>query len=211
MQVKTLGTVLFALTFAVSAQATNFAVKGEDRSPEEAPKPIAAKSVKPDLSREAKKKEVEEKKKDLNGSRWDISRTPTNGKGGPEQDELIFQDGKVQFGSFGEDGFAASNYTITVPEGSETAIWETMQNSPKNGVLFVRGEWKDEQMSGIISHQTPDEPEKPAKDYNFTTSKKTAISPVSEPKEDAASEASAPGESVGSVFSSGPDGPTGNN
>lgn len=193
--------------FAVSAQATNFAGKSENAAAasEKSVKAAApAKAAKADPSREAKKKKVEEKKKELDGSRWEITRTATDGKGAPESDEITFQDGKVAFRSFGEDGFGASNYTITVPEGSETAIWETMQNSEK-GILFVRGEWKDEQMNGIISRQTPDEPEKPAKDYSFTTAKRTAISPVSEPKDAKVSDAPAAdqtGESDGNVLSS---------
>jgi hypothetical protein len=166
----------------------------------------AATPVKTDLSKDAKKKKIEEKKKELNGSRWDIALTASGPGGKTEDEELYFQDGKVSFKGFSEAGFGASNYTISMAEGSETGVWETMQTGSKNQVLFVRGEWKDEQMTGIVSHQNPDEPEKPAKDYTFTTKKRMAIAPVSAAKEKEAGVVAAPSsEEHSNVLSSEPE------
>jgi hypothetical protein len=211
---KRFGLTAVGVVFAVSAMAAeeapaksvkNFAARAADKPAAKekaaaAPAAAAPAAVKADASREAKKKQLAEKKKELNGSQWSISLVPSDGKGSPEPDELTFQDGKVSFESFGKMGFGSSNYTISVPEGSEIAVWETMQNSEKSGILFVRGEWKDDQMTGIISHQDPDQPEKPAKDYTFTTQKKIAISPESAKKDETA----APAASASGVLSSGP-------
>ena len=194
--------------FAVSAHAaTNFAstASTESKTEKTVEKPAAkaAPTAKPDVSKDAKKKRVEEKKKELNGSRWDITLTPSDGKGQPEPEVLTFQNGQVSFKSFSEDGFGTSNYTISIPEGSEIAVWETMHNS-KDGVLFVRGEWKDEQMNGIISRQTPDDPEKPARDFTFTTQKRMAIEPTSSSQSE---DKSAPALAAG-VLSTGPETPS---
>lgn len=212
--------VLALAMTAVSAQAaddatpvkktTNFAAANKVEKPAPAaPKPSAAAPApaaqpKKDVAREAQKKRVEEKKTELNGSRWDISLTGAGPERLKEDDVLTFQDGKVAFRSFGEKGFGASNYTISVAEGSETAVWETMQTSPESGLLFVRGEWKDDQMNGVISHQNPDEPEKPAKDYTFSTQKKTVISPSSKEDGPDAKAGDAPATASGSVLTSGP-------
>lgn len=210
---KKSGLTVLAMAFAATAFAAeetaaqrtnNFAASraAEKQAVKAKAAPAAVAAPKADASKEAKKKLLADKKKELNGSQWGISLVPSGGKGTTEPDEITFQDGKVEFKSFGEMGFGASNYTISVAEGSEIAVWETMQNSEKSGILFVRGEWKDEQMTGIISHQNPDEPEKPAKDYTFTTQKKTAISPTSSGKEGAESVSGA--DSSSSVLSSGP-------
>ncbi len=58
-------------------------------------------------------------------------------------------------------------------------VWETMQTSsnPKEGVVFIRGEWKGDQMRGVISQQLEGGT---TRDFNFTTSGKVAIPPTTE-------------------------------
>ncbi len=131
---------------------------------------------------EEMRKKVEEKKKELNGSEWKVNLT-LGGK--PEgEDVMTFQNGQVASKMFHEKGYPTSNYTVSVPEGSDMATWETMQTNPKGGVVFMRGEWKEGLMRGVISQQLE---EGKSKDYNFASSGKEAVPPTTskeEPKKD---------------------------
>ncbi len=125
---------------------------------------------------EARKK-VEALKTDLNGSSWEVALSPTDGKGKETKDELIFQNNQIAVKGFSGRGFKSTNYTITPPtsEGG-TSVWETMQTSEKDGLLFIRGEWKekDQVMRGLISHQKEGEP---SQDYNFSSQAKVTLEP----------------------------------
>ena len=133
------------------------------------------------------KKKVEAKKAELNGSQWEVLVTSSDGKNKDAKDTLVFQNGQVTLKGFAEQGFNTTNYTITVPEGDGMTVWETMQTSPKEGVVFIRGEWKGDEMRGIISQQL--EGGKTNKDYTFKTASKVAIDPMSEDKKKAEAKA----------------------
>lgn len=126
-------------------------------------------------------KKIEEKKKDLNGSQWDVV-VKSQGKGEKDaEDALTFQNGQVSSKNLAKRGFNPTNYTITVPESpDQPAVWETMQTG-KEGVIFIRGEWMKDAMQGSISEQL--DGGKQVKDYYFTTAKRTAISPTSSEEE----------------------------
>ena len=68
------------------------------------------------------------------------------------------------------------------------ATWETMQTDPKGGVVFIRGEWKEGLMRGVISQQL--EKDK-SKDYNFASASKAAVPPTAEPKKEVQKEKAA--------------------
>jgi hypothetical protein len=145
---------------------------------------------KPSASVAEMRKKVETLKTDLNGSSWEILLSP-GGKGKEAKDELVFQNNQVSLKDFSGKGFKPTNYTITPPpaEGGP-AIWETMQTSDKDGLLFIRGEWKEKEqiMRGVISHQKEGGP---AQDYNFSSQAKVTIEPVTKEKQDEEAKAAA--------------------
>ncbi len=149
---------------------------------------VTAPSAKKDPAADAKREEmikmIEKKKVDLNGTEWKVTLTPADHKEKAEEDVLTFQNGQVVSKNFLERGFTATNYTISIPEGSDIGVWETMQTSSnsKEGVIFIRGEWKDDQMRGIVSQQV--EGGKSSKDYNFKTTSKAKVSPSTTKSED---------------------------
>ena len=133
-----------------------------------------------EVSREEMKKKIEEKKKELNGSEWKVALT--SGAKAEGEDVLTFQNGQVSSKMFSDKGYPASNYTISAPEGADMTTWETMQTNPKGGVVFMRGEWKEGVMRGVISQQIE---EGKTKDYNFSSDNKIEVPPSTEtPKEE---------------------------
>ena len=152
-------------------------------------KDIVEEKAKPSVADETKKaqirKVIEERKSELNGSEWKVTLSSSDPKAKSEEDVLTFQNGQVKSKNFAARGFSATNYTVSIPEGSDMAVWETMQTSEKEGVVFIRGEWKGDQMRGVISQQLQGGT---TRDYNFTTAGKIAIAPVSEEKKEAKKE-----------------------
>lgn len=130
-----------------------------------------------EAKREAMRKKIEARKLDLNGTKWEVTVNPQGGTKGTLNgtDVLKFQDGKFLSENFSKLGFAATNYTITVPDVGP-AYWETMQSSEKGFITFWRGEWEGGTMSGVISRQFP---EGKNEDYYFTSSSRTKIPPSS--------------------------------
>jgi hypothetical protein len=126
------------------------------------------------------RKRVEEKEKELNGSKWSVAVSSTNPKIKPYTDQLIFQDGQVKMESLLKRGFGPTNYTVTSPEGSENTTWESMQTG-KDGVVFLRGVWSKEVMEGAINEQL--EEGKDVRDLYFNSTGKLAI-PTSSKQEE---------------------------
>ena len=172
------------------AGATDF----KKSSPEKTSAPKAAAQAAPrDVSakREEMRKKVEEKKKELNGSEWSVE---LNSAGKSEgQDVLTFQNGMFKSKMLSDKGFPATNYTITVPDGDQMAIWETMQTHPKGNVAFVRGEWKEGVMRGVISEQLE---ENKSRDYNFSSAAKKEVPATTEEKEEPKAEETAPAQAL---------------
>lgn len=127
------------------------------------------------------RKAIEVRKTDINGTEWKTTLIPNEKKEKPESDTLTFQNSQVTSKFFSGKGFSPTNYTVTLPEGTDKGIWETMQTSSdsKEGVVFIRGEWLKDAMSGQVTQQLA---EGKTKEYYFTTSGRVAISPISEQK-----------------------------
>lgn len=142
-----------------------------------------------DAQRAEMRKKTEAKKAELNGSEWEVTLiNSADPKAAPEKDVLTFQNGQVNSKSLAGRGFKPTNYTITLQEGSDETVWETMQTSPSEGVVFIRGEWKDDAMRGIVSQQLEGGK---TRDYSFTTSGKTTVSPTTPKEEKQANETAA--------------------
>lgn len=133
---------------------------------------------------EAKKQELykrrEEKKEELNGSRWSVDiKAQSYSQGNyPASDTLVFQDGQFRSEYLTQQGFTSTNYTLTVKAEDRPTIWETMQShqDKDEGIAFWRGQWMDEDMTGSLVIRRP---EKPNEDYYFTSSGTHRIPPTS--------------------------------
>lgn len=136
-----------------------------------------------------RRKKVEERLKELNGSEWEMTVKPHAGKEKEYKDVFTFQDKQVSSKKLSARGFLSTNYTITIPDDGETAVWETMKTG-KEGVVFIRGEWVKDKMTGAISEQL-DEGKK-IKEYSFSSDTRAAVPPTSVEEE---AEASAKSES----------------
>ncbi|MCM8812271.1 MAG: transposase [Candidatus Omnitrophica bacterium] len=102
---------------------------------------------------------------ELAGTRWEIQMKPMYASGNPEleMDTLRF-DGRTMVSShLSGRGFEGSNYT-SVLHADGTLRWETMQEGPKEEVVFWRGELRGGEMRGICSRHPK---EGPPQDFVF--------------------------------------------
>ncbi|MFH1640655.1 MAG: transposase, partial [Candidatus Omnitrophota bacterium] len=107
------------------------------------------------LKEKAETQEVVQPKLDLkveedriNGTEWQI-RLITSAGGKEELDFINFEKKKFISGKFNNQGYSASNYTLTI-ENDKKVIWETMQTGP-SGTASWRGEVEEGKMRGIMS------------------------------------------------------------
>ena len=120
----------------------------------------------------------------LNGTQWAIELTPMYGKKPkrPLKDTVAFEQGTVTSEELSSDGYPTSNYTLTVGDDG-ISVWETMQTSERNGVVFWRGEVHGETMRGILSkHPLKGD----AEDYTFVGHQAGATDQTAEPLVEAA-------------------------
>lgn len=150
------------------------------------------KEVKKDASKQAAFAVVEEKKVDpkkleqdrmlrqkkreqLDNSLWDIDINTMSGKEKPKKDALIFEGNKVSSDKFAKEGFAPTNYTLTV-QGDGVTVWETMQTAANGQIIFWRGEIEPKMtsMRGVISKHVSNEK---TEDYSFVSQERRGITP----------------------------------
>ena len=100
---------------------------------------------------EKDRKFLEEKKKELENTKWAIAVGPLNEGKYPESDVLYFFGNKLVFLKFKAKGYGSSHYTLRLqPDNSATL--ETMQTNEKTGAkIFWRGDWIGEIMRGNFS------------------------------------------------------------
>lgn len=138
-----------------------------------------------------RRKKLEDKKLEINGSEWQVQVTMQGGAKGTlgTEDILRFQDGRFTSKSSENRGYTATNYTLTVSD-AETGptVWETMQTNDKGEITFWRGEWIEKSMSGAINRQLGEE--KGNEEYSFSSSAMKSIPPSS--SEEKEEEVSAP-------------------
>lgn len=150
--------LLFQLAFTASAYADK--------------KPSASESK----QREAHAKKLDDRKKELNDTEWDITvGVPGKPNAQTEQDKLIFKDGTITTENLEKQGFAPTNYTVTVSDDLQSATFETMK-SGKDGIVFIRGDWTKDTMQGNISEQL--DGGKKTLDYYFTSKPKKQLAPT---------------------------------
>jgi hypothetical protein len=123
------------------------------------------------------RKKIEEKKTELNGSAWELTfNSSSNPKMKGAKDTFTFQNGQFKSAHYQKDGFTPTNYSVSIPsETQDIAVWETML-SGKEGIVFIRGEWEKDKMSGNITEQLKGGKE--IFEHTFTTSARTSVSPT---------------------------------
>ena len=111
-------------------------------------------------------------KEKLNNTSWTIDVVPLSG-GNKQADTLMFEDNKVYSKNNKKNGFAPTNYTLSM-KNDTTAVWETMQTAENGEIMFWRGEVFDDgqTMRGVVSHQLP---AGTSTDYSFVAKDKKAI------------------------------------
>jgi REP element-mobilizing transposase RayT len=94
---------------------------------------------------------------ELDGTEWTIQIKSGTQKPYARFDKIRFTDGRFSSRYFSSRGFAPSNYTLTIRDGG-VFIWETMQTSEGQGVVFWRAETTAEGiMKGKITIQPRDD------------------------------------------------------
>jgi len=196
---------IFSLAFLTEAKAWFWDKKTEKKetpavsAPKQTPAPKAAvgpsKAAKPqettakpaekkpdekaiEEARKARRALTDRKRKEIDNMQWEVDMVLVSGKGKKETDTIIFKEGMVSSSNFGKKGFKPTNYSVNV-QADNTVVWETMQNSEKNGVAFWRGEMNEnmDTMRGIISHRIDD---KKKDDYSFLSLSKKPIAAAPE-------------------------------
>ncbi len=162
----------------ISVLALTLAASAAYAENSDAPAPAAPSAAQVEKLAEARKL-IAEKKQELNGSEWLVDVSTNEKKLG--QDTLTFQNNQITCKTLSDKGYPATNYTVSLPEGSEFATWETMQTSSSGAVMFMRGEWKEGLMRGVMSEQMA---EGKNQDFNFASVSKVAVPPTVEKKEE---------------------------
>lgn len=130
------------------------------------------------------KEQVAARRKELEGTVWDVAVTASGSKGSPAQDTFTFAEGMVSSKNLGPMGYTATNFTLKVEEDG-TAVWETMQSSETDGVAFLIGTIRGDTMSGVMSKRDKKDV---ATDYSFVGKASAAQAPAAQPAVSGASE-----------------------
>ena len=186
---KRIGLVLLAgLVVAAprgwAQEQTHTQTMRHDMTAPEATPPAAPPAAAPGASlKDAKRAEAMAKL----GGTWAIEYTPMSGQKPkrPLKDTLQFAQGKVSAQSLSKDGYPTTNYTLTIGDDG-IPVWETMQTSEKNGVVFWRGELHEDSIQGVMSKHPL---EGNSEDFSFSgtqTSNEAPEMPSAKPAEKAA-------------------------
>ena len=122
---------------------------------------------------EDRRKKVDEKINEINETEWKVQVIPDHPKLKPVEDVLAFRAHTVQLGYFEKKGFQPTNYTVTVEEGEDAGNFETMKTHPEGGgrVVFIRGQWNGNRVSGVATERDPSDKEYPTIRYTFVGAK----------------------------------------
>lgn len=131
-----------------------------------------------------KREKIKEAQTKLNNTLWQVRLTQITANKKKEllKDVLRFQENKVSSKKFSAEGFLPTNYTLTL-KGENIIVWETMQESAKNGMVFWKGEIEADNMRGVLSWQKNN---KVFKEYDFVSTRKeeNAIPEDTKPKKE---------------------------
>ncbi len=91
----------------------------------------------------------------LSGTEWDVQLIPMDKseESTVESDTLTFINNKLISANLAARGYRPANLTMTTNPETKKVTWETMQVGPNGEIVFWRGEWKNNEMTGVISKQ----------------------------------------------------------
>ena len=121
----------------------------------QAPRPVAPRKSRAEKQEEQKKLEKSQiANEKLGVQEWVIYLTLKEAKRKPtiETDVLIFSEGKLTTKNLSAQGYTTSNCRIDLDDLG-TVTWETMQVNEEEGLVFLRGELKEEVMTGAVIKQ----------------------------------------------------------
>ena len=107
---------------------------------------------------ELARKQIAQKSTDLlNSKDWVVYLVPSGVSAGKRlpviEDILTFKDGRVVSRNLISRGYGDSNYTLSImPDG--IAVWETMQRTAQEDLVFWRGELRGEDLTGVMNMHT---------------------------------------------------------
>jgi hypothetical protein len=107
---------------------------------------------------ELARKQIAQKSTDLlNSKEWVIYLVPSGVSAGKKlpviTDVLTFNGGRVASKNLISKGFGDSNYTLTIMADG-TAVWETMQRTAQEDLVFWRGELRGDSLTGVMNMHT---------------------------------------------------------
>jgi len=93
----------------------------------------------------------------LDGTVWDVELIQTSAEGQKQRikDQIRFNGANFESYYFSSQGFASSNYTVTVHQDG-TITWQAVQKNSKGEVVRWRGDWQGEKMIGNLSYHRAD-------------------------------------------------------
>ncbi len=114
------------------------------------------------------KETLDKKRMDLDKTNWSLALVPSGKEGQKGVDILSFKENHILSRNMAAKGFNPTNYTLTIGDDG-IVVFETMQTSEKEGTVFWRGEFAQDNtaMRGVMSWVTPDQK---AHDFSFTAS-----------------------------------------
>jgi hypothetical protein len=172
---KTLFGIIAAVTFVGVGSA--LAAKDEAKAPAPAiEKKIIPIAVDQTVSDAVRNQALETAKLALESKEWAVYLSHAdNPRARATADVLTFKEGKVFSKNLVSQGYAESNYTLSI--GSDgIPVWETMQVNEKEGLAFMRGELRTDEMKGAISMQ----PHKGGKSTLYFSTLVPAVQPAAQ-------------------------------
>jgi hypothetical protein len=146
--------ITFSGLFIVFKTAKVYAM-AERKQPRQAPRPIAPRKSRTEkLEEQLKLEKSQIANERLGAQEWVIYLTPKEAKRKPtiETDILIFAEGKLTTKNLSAQGYTTSNCRVDIDDLG-TITWETMQVNEEIGLVFLRGELKEEVMTGAVIRQ----------------------------------------------------------
>ncbi|MBP7056682.1 MAG: hypothetical protein KBB52_07500 [Candidatus Omnitrophica bacterium] len=105
------------------------------------------------------------KKKDLEGTSWNIVITQMSDRSKKDTDVITFSADKVSSRNFSALGYGATSFALRI-ETDGTTTWETAQYSESGGNLFWTGNITDGVMSGVLTKR---DKKNNVTDYSFVS------------------------------------------
>ena len=142
--------VIFMLVYmAVSSNSLCYAALFSKEAKTAGVKAAKKPAVSPEELAARRQVMMEETQKALKAQEWTVYVSPRGVRGAIETDILTFTDETVTAKNLEAKGYPTSNFGMIVQDNG-TVSWETMKTDPNKNKAFLRGDFKNGAMTGII-------------------------------------------------------------